>query len=657
MTSFLGGEKWIKSKFNGKCIAQSVGKKVLTAALAVLFFTAFTAAVASADTITVCPSGCDYTTIQAAVNAASPGDTVFVYSGTYTENVNVNKRLTLQGEGADVVTVTSIHGSGVFYVNVNWVNISGFRATGGYVGIYLNGANHCNISENNASNNIHNGIALGNSSNCVLTNNIANSNNGDAGIGIGESSHNTLTGNTGNLNGIDGIYLSNSSDYNTLTDNTANSNDKDGINLWRSNNNMFTSNTANLNNDDGIDLDESSYNTFADNIANLNGDWGITMWDSSHNTLTSNIANSNGEGICVDESSYNTLTSNIMGGNAYNFYLGGYLYSHFNNTIDTTNSVDGKPICYIKDDSSGIVIDNGTSNAGTIYCIQCDNVTIKDLNLTKNGRGVFFWQTTNSSIENVNASSNDFGILLYSSSNNMLTSNTANSNTYHGIYLYKSSNNTIYNNYFDNTNNAYDDGNNRWNITKTAGTNIIGVPYLGGNYWSDYAGEDLDGDGLGDTLFPYNSSGGIQNGGDYLPLVEPAAPSVFDTGKGTYPSIMGTHKGEIKPSDNVNVSNLYTYPCAGTGGHTESIELYENGDLIASGVWEGYQGDWHNITITPSVTLLTGHTYNYTIVTGSYPQIIHEPSKDVTGGTITCTSFVDANGKTYTDWIPAIRLE
>ena len=657
MTSFLGGEKWIKSKFNGKCIAQSVGKKVLTAALAVLFFTAFTAAVASADTITVCPSGCDYTTIQAAVNAASPGDTVFVYSGTYTENVNVNKRLTLQGEGADVVTVTSIHGSGVFYVNVNWVNISGFRATGGYVGIYLNGANHCNISENNASNNIHNGIALGNSSNCVLTNNIANSNNGDAGIGIGESSHNTLTGNTGNLNGIDGIYLSNSSDYNTLTDNTANSNDKDGINLWRSNNNMFTSNTANLNNDDGIDLDESSYNTFADNIANLNGDWGITMWDSSHNTLTSNIANSNGEGICVDESSYNTLTSNIMGGNAYNFYLGGYLYSHFNNTIDTTNSVDGKPIYYIKDDSSGIVIDNGTSNAGTIYCIQCDNVTIKDLNLTKNGRGVFFWQTTNSSIENVNASSNDFGILLYSSSNNMLTSNTANSNTYHGIYLYKSSNNTIYNNYFNNTNNAYDDGNNRWNITKTAGTNIIGVPYLGGNYWSDYAGEDLDGDGLGDTLFPYNSSGGIQNGGDYLPLVEPAAPSVFDTGKGTYPSIMGTHKGEIKPSDNVNVSNLYTYPCAGTGGHTESIELYENGDLIASGVWEGYQGDWHNITITPSVTLLTGHTYNYTIVTGSYPQIIHKPSKDVTGGTITCTSFVDANGKTYTDWIPAIRLE
>ena len=132
----------------------------------------------------------------------------------------------------------------------------------------------------------------------------------------------------------------------------------------------------------------------------------------------------------------------------------------------------------------------------------------------------------------------------------------------------------------------------------------------------------------------------------------------FDTEEGTYPSIMGTHKGEIKPSHDITVSTLYTYPCAGTGGHTESIELYENTTLIASGTWNGYQDDYHNITISPSVTLLAGHTYKYTIVTGSYPQIIHEHEyKNATGGTITCTSFVDANGKTYTDWIPAIRLE
>jgi len=53
---------------------------------------------------------------------------------------------------------------------------------------------------------------------------------------------------------------------------------------------------------------------------------------------------------------------------------------------------------------------------------------------------------------------------------------------------------------------------------------------------------------------------------------------------------------------------------------------------------------------------LAPYTYNYTIRTGSYPQIIHEPSFNATGGKITCTDFEDANGKTYTDWIPAIKL-
>jgi hypothetical protein len=53
---------------------------------------------------------------------------------------------------------------------------------------------------------------------------------------------------------------------------------------------------------------------------------------------------------------------------------------------------------------------------------------------------------------------------------------------------------------------------------------------------------------------------------------------------------------------------------------------------------------------------LKDHEYRYVIVTGSYPQIIHAESKDVMGGTITCTEFIDVNGKTYTDWIPAIKL-
>ena len=137
--------------------------------------------------------------------------------------------------------------------------------------------------------------------------------------------------------------------------------------------------------------------------------------------------------------------------------------------------------------------------------------------------------------------------------------------------------------------------------------------------------------------------------------------TIFDTGEGTYPSIFGTHKGEIKPSCNITVSKLYTYPCLGTGGHTESIELEENGELIANGTWNGYQSDWHNITLhnvtgAPYVRLLKGHKYNYTIVTGSYPQIHHTDNHSTPTGFITCSEFVDANGKRYNNWIPAIKL-
>jgi len=152
-------------------------------------------------------------------------------------------------------------------------------------------------------------------------------------------------------------------------------------------------------------------------------------------------------------------------------------------------------------------------------------------------------------------------------------------------------------------------------------------------------------------LTPYNCSGNITSGGDWLPLVP-----IFDTGEGTYPSISGTFTGTIVPSSDINVSTLYTYPCLGTGGHTESIELYDDGVPLATGTWNGYVGDWHNVTLTSTVTLLKDHEYRYVIVTGSYPQIIHAESKDVTGGVITCEEFVDVNGVVYDDWIPAIRL-
>ena len=85
------------------------------------------------------------------------------------------------------MTVTANSSNGrVLEATVDYFNIFGFAVVGathsGKAGIYINNADQCNISGNNASENRY-GIYLNSSSNSMLTNNIANSNSGDVGRG------------------------------------------------------------------------------------------------------------------------------------------------------------------------------------------------------------------------------------------------------------------------------------------------------------------------------------------------------------------------------------------------------------------------------------------------------------------------------------------
>jgi len=179
-----------------------------------------------------------------------------------------------------------------------------------------------------------------------------------------------------------------------------------------------------------------------------------------------------------------------------------------------------------------------------------------------------------------------------------------------------------------------------------------------GNYWDDYNGSDANRDGIGET--PYI----IDSDKDNYPLIErfgnyfmQTPAKIFDTGRpeNPYPSISGKFIGTIKTNKKIIVTKLYTYACEGTGGHTE-YALICNSTWCASAKWGGYKGDWMNIPFNKTVVLMPYETYNITIVTGSYPQIHHTSSLQTENGWINCTEFIDANGKKYDDWIPAIKL-
>ncbi len=142
----------------------------------------------------------DYATIGAAVAAASDGDLINVSPGTYTENVVVDKAVTIRGvEGSDVTTVTAAstgYNDCVFVVTSSDVTISGFTisgATGSYnAGVWICGLDY--VSVNNAPivdvtvskcviENNQMGVAIGGADNSMIVNNTIRSNQDYVGYG------------------------------------------------------------------------------------------------------------------------------------------------------------------------------------------------------------------------------------------------------------------------------------------------------------------------------------------------------------------------------------------------------------------------------------------------------------------------------------------
>jgi nitrous oxidase accessory protein NosD len=73
--------------------------------------------------------GQDHVTIQDAINASNPGDTIYVYAGNYSENVIINRTITLIGNGTANTTINGSGNGDVVQITSAWVNIMGFNIT------------------------------------------------------------------------------------------------------------------------------------------------------------------------------------------------------------------------------------------------------------------------------------------------------------------------------------------------------------------------------------------------------------------------------------------------------------------------------------------------------------------------------------------------
>lgn len=226
----------------------------------------------------------NYTRIQDAIDNASAGDIVFVYHGTYFENIRITELIFLIGEDRNTTIVDGNQNESTIITIAEGVTIQNFTIQ----------------------------------------------NSRDNGIEV-KSNHTKILGNVIKNNNGAGVWISLSCDYdyNVISGNMIMNNNW-GIYLWRSHRNTIMKNVISFNKYGGIKGIVSSYNTITKNNILNNQYWGIEV-DRYNNTVYANTIKDNWGGIRIEEA-YNTkITENNFENDSIYLYLSG-------NTLITKNN-------------------------------------------------------------------------------------------------------------------------------------------------------------------------------------------------------------------------------------------------------------------------------------------------------------------------------
>ena len=274
------------------------------------------------------------------------------------------------------------------------------------------------------------GIHLDNVKNGTLYNNTINTINVSTarGIALFGSAHNTIANNTITVGKNGGsIYLS-YSDNNTIDNNTVTGG-------WY-----------------GIQIKDSSFNIISNNTVSNAVFYGIevNMWmrETNHNTIKDNLIFNNAEGIYLENTQYNTIIGNKLYNNSI-LIFGDKIYWDTQD-IDTTNTVNDKPVYYYKDQDGG----NVPTDAGEVILARCKHFNLTQLNISNAGEAVVMGYSYYINISHSNFTNSGVGIYEVESKYVNISYNSIKNNEI-GVYLGSfelATYNAIFNNRFGENN-------------------------------------------------------------------------------------------------------------------------------------------------------------------------------------------------------------